>query len=60
MCDCDVIVLPGSYDSSVRVWDCRSRTYDPVQVLGDAKDSISSLQLSTSEILTGSVYEAIM
>ena len=43
----------GSYDSSVRVWDCRTRTYDPVQVLGEAKDSVTSLQLSGSEILTG-------
>ena len=43
----------GSYDSSVRVWDCRTRTYDPVQVLGEAKDSVTSLQLSSSEILTG-------
>ena len=43
----------GSYDSSVRVWDCRTRTYDPVQVISEAKDSVTSLQLTCSEILTG-------
>ena len=53
-CDCAV---PGSYDSSVRVWDCRARTYDPIQVLNEAKDSISSLQLTASEILTGYVCQ---
>jgi len=46
----------GSYDATVRVWDCRSRTYDPVQVMNEAKDSITSMQLSGSEILTGSAW----
>ena len=45
----------GSYDATVRTWDCRARTYDPVQVMDEAKDSVTSLQLSASEILTGSV-----
>lgn len=53
-------VHPGSYDSSVRVWDCRARSYDPIQVMGDAKDSVTSLQLTTSEILTGSVLLIII
>lgn len=46
---------PGSYDATVRAWDCRARTYDPVQVMDEAKDSVTSLQFSASEILTGSV-----
>lgn len=48
-----IFMYLGSYDSSVRVWDCKARTYDPVQVLNEAKDSITSLQLTSSEILTG-------
>lgn len=48
-----ILMYLGSYDSSVRVWDCKARTYDPVQVLNEAKDSITSLQLTSSEILTG-------
>uniref|UniRef100_UPI001293F9D9 WD repeat domain-containing protein 83 n=1 Tax=Lonchura striata TaxID=40157 RepID=UPI001293F9D9 len=46
---------PRSIDSSVRCWDCRSRRPDPVQVLDEAKDGISSVKLSAHEILTGSV-----
>uniref|UniRef100_A0A669QX77 WD repeat domain-containing protein 83 n=1 Tax=Phasianus colchicus TaxID=9054 RepID=A0A669QX77_PHACC len=49
------IIVSGSIDSTVRCWDCRSRRPDPVQVLDEAKDGISSLKLSASEILTGSV-----
>ncbi|NWT07050.1 WDR83 protein, partial [Mionectes macconnelli] len=36
-------------------WDCRSRRPDPVQVLDEAKDGISSVKLSAYEILSGSV-----
>ena len=43
----------GSYDSFVKVWDCRTRTHEPVQVMAEARDSVSSLQLSSYEILTG-------
>eukprot|EP00731_Ephydatia_muelleri_P018378 Em0011g418a len=49
------IIVTGSYDSTVRVWDCKARTFDPVQVLNEARDSVTSVQLSSSEILTGSV-----
>ena len=52
---CPMWSSPGSYDATVRAWDCRARTYDPVQVMDEAKDSVTSLQLSASEILTGSV-----
>ncbi|XP_019466790.1 WD repeat domain-containing protein 83-like, partial [Meleagris gallopavo] len=47
------IIVSGSIDSTVRCWDCRSRRPDPVQVLDEAKDGISSLKLSAHEILTG-------
>uniref|UniRef100_A0A8B9FLG4 WD repeat domain-containing protein 83 n=1 Tax=Amazona collaria TaxID=241587 RepID=A0A8B9FLG4_9PSIT len=46
---------PGSIDSTVRCWDCRSRRPDPVQVLDEAKDGVSSVKLSSHEILSGSV-----
>ncbi|NXW25856.1 WDR83 protein, partial [Circaetus pectoralis] len=42
-------------DSTVRCWDCRSRRPDPVQVLDEAKDGISSVKVSDHEILSGSV-----
>lgn len=43
----------ASYDASTRVWDCRSRSQDPVQMMAEAKDSVTSLQISNYEILTG-------
>ncbi|NXO73890.1 WDR83 protein, partial [Phainopepla nitens] len=49
------VIVSGSIDSTVRCWDCRSRRPDPVQVLDEAKDGISSVKLSAHEILTGSV-----
>jgi mitogen-activated protein kinase organizer 1 len=49
------LIISGSYDSTVRVWDCKSRSYDPIQVLEESKDSIASICLSDHEILTGSV-----
>ena len=39
------VILSGSVDSSVRAWDCRSRKGTPIQIMDEAKDSISSLQV---------------
>eukprot|EP00061_Rhincodon_typus_P009576 g33188.t1 len=49
------ILLTGSIDTSVRCWDCRSRTSQPIQILDEAKDGISSVKVSDHEILSGSV-----
>ncbi|KAM9100784.1 WD repeat domain-containing protein 83 [Sarcophilus harrisii] len=49
------VIVSGSIDSSVRCWDCRSRRPDPVQILDEAKDGVSSVKLSDHEILAGSV-----
>ncbi|XP_033927944.1 WD repeat domain-containing protein 83 [Melopsittacus undulatus] len=49
------VIVSGSIDSSVRCWDCRSRRSDPIQVLDEATDGISSVGLSDHEILSGSV-----
>ncbi|NWS64713.1 WDR83 protein, partial [Chunga burmeisteri] len=45
----------SSIDSTIRCWDCRSRRPDPVQVLDEAKDGVSSVKVSDHEILSGSV-----
>lgn len=63
--------LSGSYDSSVKIWDGRSWSTNPVQTLNEATDSISSVQVYpnghgkntnssdstdfTSEIVTASI-----
>lgn len=49
------VILSGAIDASVRTWDCRSRRLEPIQVLDEAKDSVSSIAVSDHEILTGSV-----
>jgi len=47
------VILSGSYDATVRCWDCRSRSLEPIQIMDDAKDSVTSIQVSNEEILTG-------
>lgn len=47
------LFFEGSIDGTVRCWDTRSRNFKPIQVLDDARDSISSLNVVQHEILTG-------
>ncbi|XP_061535092.1 WD repeat domain-containing protein 83 [Phycodurus eques] len=49
------VILSGSLDGTVRCWDTRSRKNEPIQVLDEARDSVSSLKVSKHEVLTGSV-----
>lgn len=45
----------GSFDATVRIWDCKSQSTKPIQVLEDSGDSVSSLDVLGHEIVTGSV-----
>ncbi|XP_055520229.1 WD repeat domain-containing protein 83 [Leucoraja erinacea] len=49
------VIVSGSIDSCIRCWDCRSRKSEPIQVLSEAKDGVSSVKVSDHEILSGSV-----
>ncbi|KAL2086861.1 hypothetical protein ACEWY4_017920 [Coilia grayii] len=49
------VILSGSIDGTVRCWDTRSRRMEPIQVLDEARDGVSSLKVSEHEVLTGSV-----
>ncbi|XP_013163332.1 PREDICTED: WD repeat domain-containing protein 83 [Papilio xuthus] len=49
------MVVSGSVDNTVAFWDVVSRRQEPVQVLKDAKDTITSIQVTNNEILTCSV-----
>ncbi|TPX41476.1 hypothetical protein SeLEV6574_g06063, partial [Synchytrium endobioticum] len=49
------VIVSGSYDATVRIWDCRAQTRLPIQSIDDAKDDITSLQVAGHEIAVGSV-----
>ena len=56
MCVCVcVCVCVGSIDGTVRCWDTRSRRFEPIQILDEARDGISNLKVAEHELLTGSV-----
>lgn len=48
------MVISGSRDNSVMLWDIRSKTLEPAQCLNEAKDSVSSIRVSDHEVLTAS------
>ncbi len=39
----DAILVSGSYDRMVKVWDCRSKSIDPIQSMQAAGDSITTV-----------------
>ncbi|KAJ2007848.1 WD repeat-containing protein 83 [Coemansia thaxteri] len=50
------IIASGSFDKTVRVWDTRSSAAQAqLQVLDESKDGISSLVLTQTEIIAGSI-----
>lgn len=49
------VMLSGSIDGTVRCWDTRSRRQEPIQILDEARDSVSSLKVAQHELLTGCV-----
>lgn len=51
----DSLVISGGLDCTVRVWDVRAGGARPVQVLSEAKDSVTALAVDGEVILAGSV-----
>ncbi|KAI0167013.1 WD40 repeat-like protein [Hypoxylon sp. FL1284] len=53
--DGDALLVSGSLDASVRVWDVRAGGQKPVQVLDDARDAVTALAVRGPELLAASV-----
>lgn len=53
--DGDALVVSAGHDTSVRVWDARSGSGRPVQVLAEARDAVTSLAVRGADIVAGSV-----
>ncbi|KAL7956461.1 WD40-repeat-containing domain protein [Trichoderma compactum] len=51
----DSLVVSGGFDTTVRLWDVRSTSFKPIQVLSEAKDSVTSLVVRGPEVIAGSV-----
>ncbi|KAK4203873.1 putative mitogen-activated protein kinase organizer 1 [Triangularia verruculosa] len=54
----DSLVISGGHDTTVRIWDTKSSSAKPIQVLNDAKDAITCLATPLDgepEIISGSV-----
>jgi mitogen-activated protein kinase organizer 1 len=49
------VLASGSDDKTVRLWDCRSSSRFPIQILEDAKDSISTIDVKDARIGVGSL-----
>lgn len=49
------VFLSGSVDGSVKIWDSKSNSKEPIQVLSEAKDSISCVSVTDHEIASVSL-----
>ena len=46
----DSVVVSGSYDASVRLWDTNAQGNRPMMVLSEARDSVTTVSVQGSEI----------
>lgn len=51
----DSVIVSGSFDTSVRLWDVKSGSFKPIQVLAEARDAVTSLVVRGPEVVAGSV-----
>lgn len=51
----DAVLVSGSYDTTVRVWDVRARSAAPVQTLADARDAVACVAVAGPAIYAASV-----
>ncbi|KAH8591462.1 WD40-repeat-containing domain protein [Bisporella sp. PMI_857] len=54
----DSVLVTGSFDATVKIWDLKSNSYKPIMTLDEAKDSVSCVLAGAGgeyEIVSGSV-----
>lgn len=49
------LAISGGLDNTAMIWDLKSRRQEPIQILNEAKDCISSIKVTDHEILTASI-----
>lgn len=49
------LLASASFDATIRLWDLRSQQGKPIQVLQDAKDSVTCVVIGDREIIASSV-----
>jgi mitogen-activated protein kinase organizer 1 len=40
------VLVSGGYDALVKLWDCRSRSVDPIQIIKGFRDSVTTCMIS--------------
>ena len=48
------VALSGSIDGTVRCWDMKSKSQEPIQILEEMKDNVTCILVTDHEILVGS------
>ena len=51
----DAVLVTGSSDRTVRLWDLRSGSPHPIQVLSDARDAVSHARVCGTDVVAASV-----
>ncbi|KAH9882308.1 hypothetical protein J1614_000544 [Plenodomus biglobosus] len=51
----DALIVTGSFDGAVKIWDVRSTAHKPVMTLSDAKDAVTDVAVHDSDIVAASV-----
>ena len=42
----DEVLASAGYDQAVKVWDCRSRSWEPIQTMRVFADSVTSVTIT--------------
>ena len=46
----DDVLVTGGYDQAIRLWDCRSRSFDPIQTMKSFGDSVTSVAVADRHV----------